>query len=79
MVNALSGKGPEVGQALVAHPATRLISFTGSTATGKKIMAAAEDLKRVQLNLGNKTAQIIFPDADLEAGAGAAVGSAFPG
>ena len=80
VVNALSGKGPEVGQALVAHPATRLISFTGSTATGKKIMAAAaEDLKRVQLNLGNKTAQIIFPDADLEAAAGAAVGSAFPG
>jgi acyl-CoA reductase-like NAD-dependent aldehyde dehydrogenase len=57
-----------------------MISFTGSTATGKKIMAAAaEDLKRVQLNLGNKTAQIIFPDADLEAVARATVGSAFPG
>ena len=80
VVNALSGKGPEVGQALVEHPATRLISFTGSTATGKKIMAAAaQDLKRVQLNLGNKTAQIIFPDADLEAAATATVGSAFPG
>ena len=80
VVNALSGKGPEVGQALVAHPATRLISFTGSTATGKKIMAsAAADLKRVQLNLGNKTAQIIFPDADLDMAATAAVGSAFPG
>ena len=80
VVNALSGKGPEVGQALVAHPAIRLISFTGSTATGKKIMAAAaEDLKRVQLNLGNKTAQIVFADADLEAAATATVGSAFPG
>ena len=80
VVNALSGKGPEVGQALVAHSATRLISFTGSTATGKKIMAAAAaDLKRVQLNLGNKTAQVIFPDADLEAAATATVGSAFPG
>ncbi len=80
VVNALSGRGPEVGQALVAHPATRLISFTGSTATGKKIMAAAaEDLKRVQLNLGSKTAQIIFPDADLEAAATATAGSAFPG
>ena len=80
VVNALSGKGPEVGQALVAHPATRLISFTGSTATGKKIMAAAAaDLKRVQLNLGNKTAQIVLPDADLEAAATATVGSAFPG
>ncbi len=80
VVNALSGKGPEVGQALVAHPATRLISFTGSTATGKKIMAAAaEDLKRVQLNLGSKTAQIVFPDADLEAAATATVGSGFPG
>ncbi|MDE2832176.1 MAG: aldehyde dehydrogenase family protein [Gemmatimonadota bacterium] len=80
VVNALSGKGPEVGQALVAHPATRLISFTGSTATGKKIMAAAaKDLKRVQLNLGNKTAQIVFPDADLDTAATATVGSAFPG
>ena len=80
VVNALSGKGPEVGQALVAHPATRLISFTGSTATGKKIMAAAAgDLKRVQLNLGSKTAQIVFPDADLEAAATATVGSGFPG
>ena len=80
VVNAISGKGPEVGQALVAHPATRMISFTGSTATGKKIMAAAaEDLKRVQLNLGNKTAQILFPDTDLEAAATATVGSAFPG
>ena len=80
VVNALSGKGPEVGQALVAHPATRLISFTGSTATGKKIMAAAAgDLKRVQLNLGSKTAQIVFPDADLEAAVTATVGSGFPG
>ncbi len=80
VVNALSGKGPEVGQALVAHPATRLISFTGSTATGKKIMAAAAaDLKRVQLNLGSKTAQIVLPDADVEAAATATVGSAFPG
>ena len=80
VVNALSGKGPEVGQALVAHPGTRLISFTGSTATGKKIIAAAAaDLKRVQLNLGNKTAQIVLPDADLEAAATATVGSAFPG
>jgi len=80
VVNALSGKGPEVGQALVAHPAIRMISFTGSTATGKKIMAAAaEDLKRVQLNLGSKTAQIVFPDTDLEAAATATVGSAFPG
>jgi len=80
VVNAISGKGPEAGQALVAHPATRLISFTGSTATGKKIMAAAAaDLKRVQLNLGSKTAQIVFPDADLEAAAKATVGSSFPG
>ncbi len=80
VVNALSGKGPEVGQALVAHPATRLISFTGSTATGKKIMAAAAaDLKRVQLNLGSKTAQIVFADANIEAAVNATMGSAFPG
>ncbi len=80
VVNALSGKGPEVGRALVAHPATRLIRFTGSTPTGKKIMAAAaEDLTRVQLDLWNKTAQIVWADADLEAAVNATVGSAFPG
>jgi acyl-CoA reductase-like NAD-dependent aldehyde dehydrogenase len=80
VVNALSGKGPEVGQALVAHPDTRMVSFTGSTATGKKIMAAAaEGIKRVQLNLGSKTAQIVFPDADLDAAVAATMQSSFPG
>lgn len=80
VVNAISGRGPEAGQALVAHPAIRMISFTGSTATGKRIMAAAADgLKRVQLNLGSKTAQIIRPDADLEKAATATAQSGFPG
>jgi acyl-CoA reductase-like NAD-dependent aldehyde dehydrogenase len=80
VVNALSGKGPEVGQALVTHTDTRMISFTGSTATGKKIMvAAAEGIKPVQLNLGSKTAQIVFPDTDLDSAATATLQSAFPG
>jgi len=66
VINVISGSGPEAGKALVAHPDVKMISFTGSTSTGKKIMAAAaNDLKRVQLNLGNKTPQIVFPDANL--------------
>ena len=80
VVNVISGSGPEAGKALVAHPDVRVIGFTGSTSTGKKIMASAADqLKRVQLNLGNKTPQIVFPDASLSQAAQAAANSAFPG
>lgn len=80
VVNVISGSGPEAGKALVAHPDVRMIGFTGSTSTGKKIMAtAANDLKRVQLNLGNKTPQIVFPDANLSQAAQVAAKSAFPG
>jgi betaine-aldehyde dehydrogenase len=65
--NLVTGSGVEVGAALVAHPAVRKISFTGSTAVGQAVMkAAADDLKRVSLELGGKSAALVFADADLE-------------
>jgi acyl-CoA reductase-like NAD-dependent aldehyde dehydrogenase len=66
VLNVITG-GAEVGAALVAHPDVAKISFTGSTATGKKIMAAAAPtLKRVTLELGGNDAAIVMPDADVE-------------
>lgn len=66
VVNVISG-GNESGQALVEHPDVRMISLTGSTATGKKIMkTAADTLKRVHLELGGKAPLIVFDDADPE-------------
>ncbi len=74
----IPGKGSVVGQRFVEHPAVRKICFTGSTAVGKQIMAGASDqLKRVTLELGGKSANIIFDDVDLEAAAAAAPGAAF--
>ncbi len=66
VVNIISG-GNETGQALVEHPDVRMISLTGSTGTGKKIMkTAADTLKRVHLELGGKAPLIVFDDADPE-------------
>ncbi len=66
VVNILSG-GNDTGQALVEHPDVRMVSLTGSTATGKKIMkTAADTLKRVHLELGGKAPFIIFDDVDVE-------------
>ncbi len=66
VVNILTG-GNETGQALVEHPDVRMVSVTGSTGTGKKIMkTAADTLKRVHLELGGKAPFIIFDDADVE-------------
>jgi len=66
VVNIITG-GNATGQALVEHPDLRLISITGSTATGKQIMrTAADTLKRVHLELGGKAPFIVFDDADLE-------------
>ena len=65
VVNILSG-GNETGQALVEHPLVRMISVTGSTGTGKKIMkTAADTLKRVHLELGGKAPFIVFDDVDV--------------
>jgi betaine-aldehyde dehydrogenase len=67
VVNVVTG-GNDTGQALVEHPDVRMVSLTGSTNTGKKIMhAAAETLKRVHLELGGKAPFIVFDDADVEA------------
>lgn len=72
VVNVVTG-GNEVGQALVEHPDVRLVSLTGSTNTGKKIMRTASDtLKRVHLELGGKAPFIIFDDVDVDALAGVA-------
>ena len=66
VVNIVSG-GNDTGQAIVEHPDVRMVSLTGSTGTGKKIMkTAADTLKRVHLELGGKAPFIVFDDADPE-------------
>jgi betaine-aldehyde dehydrogenase len=66
VVNVVTG-GNETGQAIVEHPDIRMVSLTGSTNTGKKVMeTAARTLKRVHLELGGKAPVIVFEDADLE-------------
>ncbi|MBU1314458.1 MAG: aldehyde dehydrogenase family protein [Alphaproteobacteria bacterium] len=68
VVNSVNEYGTEVGEALVASEAVDVISFTGSSATGKRIMAgAAQTLKRLSLELGGKAPAIVFEDADLDA------------
>jgi acyl-CoA reductase-like NAD-dependent aldehyde dehydrogenase len=72
------GKGSVVGQRFVTHPAVRKVVFTGSTEVGKSIMAgAADQVKRVTLELGGKSANIVFADADLEKAAAATPASVF--
>lgn len=74
----IPGKGTIVGDRFVTHPAVRKVVFTGSTGVGKKIMAGcSEQVKRVTLELGGKSANIVFADADLEAAAAAAPGGVF--
>ncbi|MBF6177186.1 aldehyde dehydrogenase [Nocardia otitidiscaviarum] len=69
----VTGKGSVVGQRFVTHPAVRKVVFTGSTEVGKQIMAGcAEQVKRVTLELGGKSANIVFADADLERAAATA-------
>jgi acyl-CoA reductase-like NAD-dependent aldehyde dehydrogenase len=64
--NMVTGLGPVVGEAIVAHPKTDMVSFTGSTRAGKRVMQiAAEMVKRVSLELGGKSANIILEGADL--------------
>jgi aldehyde dehydrogenase (NAD+) len=67
VANLVHGGGGSVGSALVKHPDTRVISFTGSTAVGREIHAeAGRMLKRISLELGGKNAQIVMDDADLD-------------
>jgi acyl-CoA reductase-like NAD-dependent aldehyde dehydrogenase len=76
VVNVLPGRGGECGDALVAHPGVDMVAFTGSTEVGKSIMRkCADTVKRVSLELGGKSPNIVFADADLEAAArGATMG-----
>jgi acyl-CoA reductase-like NAD-dependent aldehyde dehydrogenase len=68
VVNMVPGPGPTTGQRLAEHPRVNKISFTGSTAVGRRIVqASAGNLKRVQLELGGKGANIVFADANLPA------------
>ena len=77
VVNVVIG-GPDVGAALVRHPGVQKVAFTGQTATGKEIMRTAVDgLKRVTLELGGKSPNIVCADADLEAAVGGAFGGVF--
>lgn len=65
VLNVVFGDGPTVGEAIVVHPDVDMVSFTGSTAVGKRIMAlAAEHVKRVTLELGGKSPLVVLPDAD---------------
>ncbi|RSL59653.1 hypothetical protein CEP53_005713 [Fusarium sp. AF-6] len=67
VVNVLSGPGNETGSALVAHPLVDKVAFTGSTATGSKIMEiASKTLKNITLETGGKSPLLVFNDADLE-------------
>ncbi len=67
VINVVTGFGKEVGAALIEHPLVRKVSFTGSDATGRKINEqAARHLKHVSLELGGKSPNIVFEDADLD-------------
>ena len=76
--NVVAGPGSVVGERLVDHPDVAKITFTGSTEVGKRISArASETIKRVTLELGGKSANIVFADADLERAAADAPGAVF--
>jgi len=67
VLQILPGKGSVVGQRFVTHPSVRKVCFTGSTEVGRQIMAGcAEQIKRVTLELGGKSANVVFADADIE-------------
>ena len=78
VVNLVTGTGPVVGEAIAAHPGVDLVSFTGSTATGRRIAhLAADRIARVALELGGKSANIILRDADLAKAVRTGVGNAY--
>ena len=78
VLNIVHGTGPNVGAAITAHPKINTISFTGGTATGRKVAEACAPLfKKVSLELGGKNPNIIFADADLDAAIAGSVRSSF--
>ena len=78
VLNVIVGKGSVVGARFVTNPTVRKISFTGSTSVGKSIMAGcADQVKRVTLELGGKSANVIFADSDVDRAAAAAPGAVF--
>src|SRR5439155_3118751 len=77
--NIVTG-GPETGKAIVRHPGIDKIAFTGSTAVGKEIMrSAADTLKRVTLELGGKSPNIVFADSDIDSAVKGAINGIFYG
>ncbi|HYB04646.1 MAG TPA: aldehyde dehydrogenase family protein [Nitrososphaerales archaeon] len=78
LLNVVTGSGPTVGEELVKNPKTRKVSFTGETATGKRIMElASAQLKRVTLELGGSNPLIVCDDADLDAAVNATLNGRF--
>src|SRR4051812_49395169 len=78
VVNVVTGFGPDAGAPLVAHPGVDKVAFTGSTAVGTAVMqGAAEHLARVTLELGGKSPNAVFADADLEAAANGVIAGIF--
>ena len=78
VLNVVTGKGSVVGQRLVEHPDVAKIGFTGSTEVGRGVMkGAADTIKRVTLELGGKSANVVFSDADLESAAAGAPSAVF--
>ena len=77
VINVIVGRGPEAGEALVSHPDVAMVSFTGSTPVGRRVMEiAAGRAARVHLELGGKAPFVVFDDADLEAAIQGAVAGA---
>ena len=78
VVNIVTGFGPDAGAPLASHPGVDKVAFTGSTAVGTAVMkGAAEHLARVTLELGGKSPNVVFADADLEAAANGVVAGIF--
>jgi len=78
VLNFISGAGPVVGEAMASHPGVDMVSFTGSTAAGRRVAElAAKTIKKVSLELGGKSASVILDDADFEKAVRASLNHAF--
>jgi acyl-CoA reductase-like NAD-dependent aldehyde dehydrogenase len=78
VLNVVNGPGRVVGERIVEHPDVAKVAFTGSTAVGRRVgELASQSIKRVTLELGGKSANIVFADADLEQAAASAPGAVF--